>query len=190
MDIWILLFIQEHIRRPILDEIMILITHSGDYGILCIAACLVLLLIPKMRRLGAAIALSLIIEAIVTNVLIKNIVARTRPYEVIEELILMIEKQPDFSFPSGHAGITFAFAGVFLFSVIFGIRVGTDRARFKAVTAVVMAYAVVLAFSRLYVGVHYPTDVIGGIALGLISALAAYFLEDKLHSAFSRKKKA
>lgn len=191
MDIWLLLFIQEYIRRPILDEIMILITHSGDKGIPFIGVCIVLLFIPKTRRLGIAIAISLAMECIITNIVIKNIVGRIRPYEVIDELILMIEEQSDFSFPSGHAGIAFAFAGVFLFSVIFGIRGGiTDAARFKAVTAIVVVYSSLLAFSRMYVGVHYPTDVLGGIALGLITALAGYFIEDKFHSLSQRKKNA
>ena len=194
MDESILLFIQEHIRCAELDPLMITITHTGDYGILCIAVAVILLLIPKTRRLGNILAASLAIEFIINNGIIKNVVARTRPYYVIDELKLMIEEQPDFSFPSGHAGITFAFAGAFLFSMIFGIPGLSESIKFKAVTIAVLIYAELLAFSRLYVGVHYPTDVLGGIAIGLATAMAGYFIEGKLspwlHERKEKKKAA
>lgn len=188
MDGAILLFIQEYIRCDLLDPIMVFITHTGDYGVLCIGIALVLLLVPKTRRFGNIVAASLLIEFIVTNGIIKNAVARTRPYYVIDELILMIEEQPDFSFPSGHAGITFAFAGAFLFSLMFGLKGFSDSRKFKIATVVVMIYAVLLAFSRLYVGVHYPTDVLAGTAIGLGTALTAYFLEGKIRPWFIERK--
>ena len=100
----------------------------------------------------------------------------------------MIEEQPDFSFPSGHAGITFAFAGAFLFAMIFGIPGFSESVKFKAVTIAVLIYAELLAFSRLYVGVHYPTDVLGGIAIGLATAMAGYFIEGKLRPWVLEKK--
>lgn len=183
----ILLFLQEFIRNDVLDPIMIFITHTGDYGILCIVAALILLLIPKTRILGQVVAISIAIEFIINNVLLKNIIARTRPYEVINGLNILIGAQPDYSFPSGHAGVTFAFAAAMLYSLIYGIEGLTDTKAYKNATLAVLLYAVLLAFSRMYVGVHYPTDVLGGMLLGIMTGCAGYHIEKRIREARARR---
>ena len=189
MDGDLLLFIQEYIRNDFLDPIMIFITHTGDYGILCIAVAFILILIPKTRILGHLTGFSIGIEFIINNVLIKNLVARIRPYEVIEDLILMIEPQPDYSFPSGHTGVTFAFAGVMLYALIYGIDGGLSKTKgYRLATLGTLLYAVLLAFSRLYVGVHYPTDVLGGLFIGLISGCAGYHIEKAVRKKWEQRK--
>ena len=185
MEADILLYIQEFIRNDILNPIMIFLTHSGDYGILCILAALILIFIPKTRRLGMITGISIALEFLMNNIILKNLVARTRPYEVIEELEILIGRQPDYSFPSGHSGVSFAFAGALLFALIFGIPGFTDNRKYKTVTILVLIYATIVAFSRVYVGVHYPTDVIVGALLGIISGVASYFIVKKLYE--SRK---
>ncbi len=98
LDQNILLFIQEYIRHDWMDWFWKGITHLGDFGIFWILLTIVLLIPKKTRKAGLASALALIIGTLITNVAIKNVVARIRPYEVIQELDLMIEKQKDFSF--------------------------------------------------------------------------------------------
>lgn len=186
MEESILLFLQD-IRNDILDPIMIVITHTGDYGILCIAAAFFLILIPKTRVLGHVVAVSIAIEFIINNVLLKNIIARTRPYEVINGLSILIGEQPDYSFPSGHAGVTFAFAAAMLYALIYGIEGLTDKKAYRNATLAVLLYAVLLAFSRMYVGVHYPTDIIGGMLLGIITGCAGYHIEKLIRAAWEKR---
>ena len=93
LDQNILLFIQEYIRHDWMDWFWKGITHLGDFGIFWILLTIVLLIPKKTRKAGLASALALIIGTLITNVAIKNVVARIRPYEVIQELELMIEKQ-------------------------------------------------------------------------------------------------
>ncbi|MBR1798007.1 MAG: phosphatase PAP2 family protein [Clostridiales bacterium] len=186
MDSSILIYIQEFIRNDILDPVMVFITHTGDYGVLWIALVLLLIIIPKTRILGHVAGFSLAIESVINNLILKPVVARIRPYEVIEELILMIEEQKDYSFPSGHSGAAFAVAGAFFFALVLGIPGLSSDRRYKVFTIVVLIYATLLSFSRLYVGVHYPTDVLAGIALGLLSGVAGYYAEKKLRAVVYR----
>lgn len=110
IDGQILLWIQEYLRFPALTSVMKDITNLGNAGILWILITIVLLLDKKTRNVGYMSALALIGSLIVDNILLKNLVARTRPYEVVDGLKLLIEKQSDYSFPSGHTGSSFASA--------------------------------------------------------------------------------
>lgn len=151
LDGEILLLIQRYLRTDMLTPFMKSVTFLGNGGWFWILCAVVLLAVPKTRKTGYAAAIwSLIFGAIVTNLLLKNIVARPRPFAEIEALIPMITKPKDFSFPSGHTTASFAVALVMLRMLPkkFGIP------------AVVLAALV--AFSRLYLGVHYPTDVLAG----------------------------
>ncbi|MCR5384936.1 MAG: phosphatase PAP2 family protein [Saccharofermentans sp.] len=180
-----LLYIQDYIRSDILNPIMTLLTHTGDHGILMIALAVCLLIIPRTRKIGFIAGISLAFEAILTNLLIKNIVARTRPYEEIRGLVNLIEKQEDYSFPSGHTGAAFAVMGVILIIALIGLPVAEKRGDvsrmkmsviYKIFAFLAILYAALLAFSRMYVGVHYPTDVIGGVILGLATSIISYSL--------------
>lgn len=156
-------------------------THLGDFGIFWILLTIVLLIPKKTRKAGLALpfSLALIIGTLITNVAIKNVVARIRPYEVIQELDLMIEKQKDFSFPSGHTCASFASA----FAIYKCKEVFPKKWRTAA-----MVLATLIALSRLYVGVHYPTDVLGGLIVGLFSAWAGWKIEELDHEKESREK--
>ena len=187
MEADFLLFLQEFIRNDILNPIMIVITHTGDYGILFIGAALILVLAPTTRRLGHLVTFSLIIESVVVNMIIKNWVARTRPYDAIEELERLIGEQVDYSFPSGHTGVAFAFAGAMLFALLYGIKGLTESRKYKVITLFVLLYAVVLAFSRMYVGVHYPSDVLAGMFIGIVSGCISFHLEKLLSKAWEKR---
>lgn len=192
-----LLYIQEHIRTDFMNPFMTALTHTGDYGIFLIALAVLLLIIPKTRRIGLIAGISIAIEALLTNVFIKNAVARTRPYEAIDGLVNIIEKQKDYSFPSGHSGAAFAVMGAILVIAILGLPVAEKTGKitrskmstaYKIVAVIAIIYATALAFSRLYVGVHYPTDVLGGILLGIATSFASYFIYRAILKVYAQKK--
>lgn len=157
----ILLFIQEYIRQDWMEGVWKFITSLGDSGWFWIAVSIILLIPKRTRIVGAAGLLALLLGALVTNVMLKNLVARIRPYEVVDGLQRLIERQHDFSFPSGHTCASFAVAMVHykLLPKVWGIA------------SIVLA--ALISFSRLYVGVHYPSDVLVGMLVGIIAALVA-----------------
>ena len=202
-DAGFLLYIQEYIRSDFLNPIMKVLTHSGDKGILLIVLILALLIIPRTRAIGIMSTISIAIEALLNNVLLKNIIARTRPYDEIEGLVNLVGKQSDYSFPSGHTGAAFAVAGAMLVVALFGLpmiaKTGEFKREdpslsFKLVSVLLIMYATLLAFSRMYVGVHYPTDVLCGLLLGLGTSAVAYLIYQvaikKIHERKAKVKEA
>lgn len=171
-DAAILLWLQNSFRNPVLNPIMIFITHLGDKGLFWIALSLLFLCFRKTRKVGVTGIISMAIGLLVVNVVLKNWVARVRPYELIEGLQLMIEKQHDFSFPSGHATNSLACAWVVF------------RLMDKKYGIPALVLAVLISFSRLYVAVHYPTDVFAGIIIGIIAGELAMVIVDALKRKF------
>lgn len=159
-----LIWLQENVRNDVLTPIMKLITHLGDKGIFWILLAIVLLFFKKTRPLGIMAGIALVFSVLINNVIIKPNVGRIRPYEVVDGLKLLIERQDDASFPSGHSGASFAAAVVFLVK-------GPKK---LGIPAIIMA--ALIAFSRLYVGVHYPTDVICGIITGTCCAIISFMI--------------
>lgn len=164
LDGEILLQIQQHLRTDMLTPLMKFVTFLGNGGWFWILCAVVLLTIPKTRKTGYAAVLSLIFGVIVTNLLLKNIVARPRPFAEIEALIPLIAKPTDFSFPSGHTTASFAVALVML------------RMLPKKIGIPAVVLAALVAFSRLYLGVHYPTDVLVGFVVALVGSLLAVWI--------------
>ena len=105
-------------------------------------------------------AVSLLVEFIIVNLIIKNAVARVRPYEVIEGLECITKLATDFSFPSGHTGSCFAVATVLFL----------ELPKRYGLTALFLA--ALMAYSRLYVGVHYPTDVLAAFLIAVAVGVA------------------
>ena len=171
-DASILLWLQNNVRHPILDPVMIFITHLGDKGLFWIILTLLMLCFRKTRRAGVTSAISMTIGLIVVNVILKNWLARIRPYELIEALELIIEKQHDCSFPSGHATNALACAWVMF-------RLLDKKAGVPA-----LILALLICFTRLHVGVHYPTDVLAGIIVGIFAAELAIVIVRALAKRF------
>ena len=159
LDGAILLWIQEHVRRDFLSPVVKFITHLGDAGWCWILLAVILLIVKKTRKIGLVTAVSLLSSYVVNNLILKNLVARVRPYEAVDGLQRIIEAQSDFSFPSGHSASSFA-AAVVIFMLC---------PRKYGVPALVLAF--LIALSRLYVGVHYPTDVLTGVISGTVIAV-------------------
>ena len=175
MEASILLWIQENLRYDWLNPIVKGITYLGDAGIFWIVLSLILLCIPKQRKLGLTCGLSLIFDLLSVNLFIKKAVARTRPYIAIDELERIIEAQSDYSFPSGHTAASFAVATVLLM-----------RAP-KKLSIPMFVMACLISLSRLYVGVHYPTDIIGGAIVGTLCGVLAVYVVDFIWKKVSKK---
>ncbi len=180
-DGWILLMIQNHLRTEWLTPAMKFITTLGNQGILWIVLSVLLLIPRRTRRIGFLSLLALAITFCIVNLGLKNTVDRVRPYETVAGLHRLISRQKDWSFPSGHAAASFA-AGVMIFK-------GTRR--WFGVPCLALAF--LIAFSRLYVGVHYPSDVIAGALIGTLVSVLLFALfagkKDKAREKKRRKKK-
>lgn len=106
----ILLFIQDSLRCGLLTQFFAFVTKFGNAGFVWVTMSLILLLVPKTRNVGAMGILALMFSLLVNNLLLKNIVERSRPFDVIEALTPLVERPRDFSFPSGHTASSFAAA--------------------------------------------------------------------------------
>lgn len=165
LDGGFLLFLQESVRNPILDNLMIFITSLGNGGMIWIVATIALLIPKKTRKAGIMSAAALLGSLIINNNIVKNIVQRPRPFVTFTDLQIIIATPSEFSFPSGHTSSSFAAAAVFY------------RHLPKKIGLPSVILAGLIGFSRLYVGVHYPTDVIAGVIMGiLLSYLAEYLV--------------
>lgn len=159
-DFSILDYIQAHLRGGAADSFFAFVTSLGDNGIVWIAFTLVLLLIPRTRKVGWVVALALLLEVLLADCMIKPLVARARPFTVRTDVLLLISPPTSFSFPSGHTGSSFA--------VVFALLFAKNRMWIPA-----SILAALIAFSRLYLYVHYPTDVLVGLGMGLLCGWAA-----------------
>ncbi len=167
MELRFLDFLQT-IHTPLLDKILAFITSLGNAGIIWIVLAVVLLILPKTRKVGIIVATALLVNLVLCNLILKNLVARMRPYDVNTAIAILIKKPLDFSFPSGHTAASFAaMTALFL-------------AKMKKTWIAALILAVLIAFSRLYFYVHYPTDVLGGIAVGILSGVIGYAIVEKL----------
>lgn len=157
----ILLFIQDVIRHPALTPFFVGITKLGNAGMIWIVFSILLLLQKKTRKIGMMGICALLLSLLVNNLLLKNLVGRVRPYEVIPGLVPLIPRPKEYSFPSGHSASSFAAASVFYRTMPkkFGIPI------------VILAF--LISVSRLYVGVHYPSDVLVGIVSGIVLSYVA-----------------
>lgn len=178
-----LLWIQEYIRNEILTPIVQEITNLGNAGFCWILLTIILLLIPKTRQVGILCASSLILSFLINNICLKNWIGRTRPYEVIEGLKLITKVPHDYSFPSGHAASSFSCAVVvFLCARKYKKSRGIGLAVPEWLGVTAMILAALIAFSRLYVGVHYPTDVLcGSVSGALIGWLVVCFYQKRIN---------
>ncbi len=190
MDIWSILaegfdlpildWIAAYLWCPFLDAVMPVITLLGDAGIFWIAIAVVMLFFPKYRKIGLSMGASLLIGVLLCNVTLKPLVGRIRPYDYQlehfgKEIALLIPAQHDFSFPSGHTIASFeAAVAITLYNRKLGIPA--------------LFLACLIAFSRMYLYVHYPTDVIASIILGTAIAFLGTWLVRRGYTAYETHK--
>lgn len=160
----IILWIQENLRG-VMDGLWLFITHLGDDGILWIILGIVLLFWKKTRPIGFTMLLSLLFDFLMINVTLKDLIARPRPFVVNEAITpLITDVSPYRSFPSGHSGGSFA--------AMFALYKWVP----KKIGIPALILAALVALSRLYVGVHYPTDILAGCVIGFMCSVWAYCL--------------
>ena len=157
------LFFQS-IHNPITDLPMIIITHLGDEGIIWIILALILLLFKKTRKAGFMVAGALVLCLLVNNIVLKNIFSRERPFAVLESIKLIIDAPSGYSFPSGHTVSSLACATTLFWNF-------KNSCKWAAISAVVLA--VLIAFSRMYLCVHFFTDVLAGAVVGILLGIAS-----------------
>lgn len=149
----ILLWLQSH-RSEAGNKFWWTITQLG-YSRCWFPVCAILTLFPLDNMVRLQLWTALLIQALVVHVALKKGVKRSRPFEACPEIIPVGKRPKDRSFPSGHTSITFVTAFVFL-------------AAGSALGPVILAVACLVAFSRLMLGVHYPTDVLGGFVCAVL----------------------
>lgn len=179
LELQILGWIAQHLRCGVLDAAVPLITYLGEAGAVWILLALVLLCVPKTRKLGLAVAAALVLDLLLCNIILKPLVARPRPYTYLEVMPeLLVPRPRDWSFPSGHTAASFASGFALLFS-------GSGK-RFWVPA---MVLAAVIAATRLYLFVHFPTDVLGGILVGFLCGFLGAFLVKKMRNPFKIREK-
>ena len=186
-DLPILDWIQANLQSGFLDFIMPIITIFGDAGIFWMVCATILLFFPKHRRMGLGMWLAMAMGLLICNIILKPMVARPRPYDFNIDVLhknwedfllagkLLIGEQSDFSFPSGHT--------IASFEACTALMLGNKK---LGIPATVLA--ILIAFSRLYLYVHYPTDVIFSVFAGILFGCIGYALAKPILAKIPLKK--
>ncbi len=175
-------FVEIYLWSPMLNIIMPFITRLGDAGLIWIVIAVILLFFKKYRKFGIMMVIGLLLSLIINDNILKPLIGRPRPFNYNDWPITfdypdLITRPHDFSFPSGHTSSSFAAAVVLIF---------TRKKQFY-IPALVLAF--LIAFSRIYVHVHYTTDVLAGMIGGTLFALLAVFIANKLGNVIKEKTK-
>ncbi len=167
-EFYILNYIRENLTNDFLNQAMPFFSMLGN-GVLWVLIAAVCLAIKKTRPFGRTLTVNLILGVTSCNLILKPIVQRIRPYDLNQTVSLIVGAESDYSFPSGHTFFAFGFATiVFMYN--------------KALGFAAYLLAVIIALSRLYLYVHFPTDVICGAIFGILIALAAYNIDKMMFS--------
>lgn len=164
LDYSILDFIQKILASPFMDKVMEFFTSLGDNGIIWVIICAVLLISPKTRYIGFIALVALFFSLILNDQIFKKIIQRDRPFVGLEDIHLLIKEPSSYSFPSGHTSSSFAAA--FVFGKYFK----------KPYAIITYILASLIAFSRLYLYVHFPSDIIAGCLMGFVCSFLAILL--------------
>ena len=160
MEFAILDWIQAHLRCGFLDAVLPVISWTSNHGEIWILLALCLLAAKKSRRQGGTVAVALLMDLLCCNMFLKPLIGRVRPFVVNPAVELLVAAPLDASFPSGHTAVSFA--------AVFALKASGSPLWKPA-----LVLASVIAFSRLYLYVHWPTDVLAGILLGAALGYAA-----------------
>lgn len=179
-DLPILDWIQAHLQCGFMDTIMPIITLFGEAGIFWIACAVILMILPKHRKTGISMGLALLMGLVICNMILKPTVARIRPYDFqwkyySREITLLISAQHDYSFPSGHTIACFEACTVLM---LCNKKLG--------IPATILA--ILVSFSRLYLYVHYPTDVLVSVVLGVAFGCISCWIVHTAADAFPSEK--
>lgn len=169
VDFALLQWIQQYLTNPFMDTIMPIITTCGTHGHLWLAAVIILLIPQKTRRYGITLLITMGLIWLICEFGVKPIIARPRPFMLDESIQLLINPPSGYSFPSGHTLTAFCAATILTFAPL--------QKGYKIAGWVM---ATLIAFSRLYLFVHFPSDVLAGVAIGVSSGLLGIWVSDRL----------
>lgn len=174
-------WVENNLWNPVLDKIFPIITIFGNKGLFWIILALLLCASKKYRRVGIIMAVAIILDGVSVNLILKNVFARPRPYDLelwkgVFQYPGLIKKPVDFSFPSGHTVVCFAGA-VSLFAA--------DK-KWMGITGIILAALV--GFSRIYLHVHYCTDVLVGVVIGILCGVFAMLIVNAVEKKIQKNK--
>lgn len=172
LDWTILHWIQSTLVCPAMDFLMPNITLLGNGGAIWLLAAVVMLITKRYRKYGIFMIVGLALGLLIGNIFLKPLIARPRPCWIDTSVKLLITNPTDYSFPSGHT-----------LSSVIGAAILTKANRKFGLAAIPLA--VLIAFSRLYLYVHYPTDVLAAAILGVVIALAIFALGRRIQAKLS-----
>lgn len=178
-DLPILDWIQANLQSGFMDTIMPIITMLGDGGIFWIVCSVLFMCFPKTRRMGMAMGIAMAMGLLICNMILKPWVGRMRPYDYQIDILgktwndllvggkLLVDLPHDYSFPSGHT--------IACFEASVAIMLSNKKLGIPA-----LIIAVLVAFSRMYLYVHYPTDVIVSVFLGSLFAVIGHMIAQRV----------
>lgn len=166
----------QQFRNPVLDALAVFFNYAGEHGEIWIAFTLILLLCRRTRKAGLAMAIALVSYLVAGDFILKPLFARPRPCDVNTAVTILVKRPHGHSFPSGHTASAFAAA----FALC-----RQDR----KLGSPALILAVFIAFTRLYLYVHFPTDILGGVVLGLALGALASLLADKIEAVRANRAK-
>ncbi|MBP5361823.1 MAG: phosphatase PAP2 family protein [Ruminococcus sp.] len=175
LDFKILDWIQQNCRNEVMDFIMPKVTFLGNLGLLWIVVSVIFLMIKKHRKCGITLSFGLVFSFLAVNVIMKNLIARSRPCWINDDIEMLIAIPRDYSFPSGHT----------LFGFLAAVIIISYDKRF-GIPAFLIAFAI--AFSRMYLYVHFPSDVLAGMILGIAIGIFSVLVMKKIMLRYEEKK--
>ncbi|MBQ3519184.1 MAG: phosphatase PAP2 family protein [Clostridia bacterium] len=174
------------LHSEVMNVVVSTLTHLGDseVAIPLLVACVIMCFFKKTRRVGITVAFAIVLGTLFTNVILKNVCGRVRPYVSLSEDPLFMSwynfagahVESDNSFPSGHTTCAFEM-GVALFLSM----------KKKKIAWIFPTLAAIVGFTRLYLCVHYFTDVVAGVIVGTFAAFLAYFIMKAITNAIENK---
>lgn len=156
LDLEILLFMQNVLRHPFLTSVFKWITSLGDFVSIWLLIIVALIINKKTRKIGVFALLGYGLCMFSVDVVLKQLISRERPFDLYHEIVPLINKLHGFSFPSGHTAMGFTIASILY------------RLLDKRIGVVALIVAALIGFSRVYLGVHFFSDVLAGIIVGFV----------------------
>lgn len=167
IDTNIIYFFSDKVQNNFLNPIIIFLTKIGDGGLFWILISLIFLFKKNYRKVGIISIIALMINFLLGEVILKNLIQRPRPFVTHPDLKLLIHAPTSFSCPSGHTSASFAVAFVIAYYL-------------KKLAAPALIIASLISLSRIYLLVHYPSDILAGILLGLVSCILSILIYNKI----------
>ena len=168
-------FFNHNFQNPIFDAVMPIVTHFGGFKVLVVVLIIVIVYAhfkekKTLKRITFFALIAFLCSDIVTAVL-KHLVQEPRPFVTLDNVRLLITEGDPLSFPSGHTTSTFSFVTFYVLNMK-----KLAKKHYKLIDAALVIFAVTIPFSRMYVGVHYPGDVLTGAAIGIAGALIVNYI--------------